>query len=150
MKNTLFFLLAISLLISCNEADIPSNAYSFDNKEWKSNETIPFNFKFSNATKGGNMALIVRNTTDYKYSNLIVEIEEIKPDETSSKKVYEILLSNTDGSWVGNKSGSIVENKFYFKKNASFQPGKYTYKVKHRIDNKIISDLLDVGMIYER
>lgn len=151
MKYIIFLLLIFGILNACSEGAKPSDAYSFENHSWPDDLVVPFEFEVTDTTNLYDIALILRNTTDYKYSNLFVQIKMVPPYGNSSTRIYEIPIANPDGSWIGTKSGSLVENKFRLKKDTRFPfLGKYKFEVKHLITDKEVKEVMDLSMMLRK
>ena len=113
--------------------------------------------------------LTLRTTTDYKYSNLWVFLNTKNPKGETTREPVEIAVTNPDGSWVGNKTGTIVETEVVFirSKDGQFEvfdrpgypprmlkcslaeAGKYNFMVEQGITQMTIDEVLDLTLLVE-
>lgn len=96
-----------------------------------------------------NFTLLLRTTTDYAYSNLWIFLKTEAPDGTTAREPFEIKLANPDGSWIGNKTGTIVETALYFKERKLPMKGKYVFTVEQGITSIQVNEVLDVSFLVE-
>lgn len=134
-------------IISCNNNEIPAGAYSFKNHIWSVDNVVKFEFDLEDTVGIYDYVLILRNTTDYLYSNLYVNIEEFPPYGENIKTRHEIPIANPDGSWIGVKSGSIIENKYLIKRSSAPFIGNYKFEIQHAITDENVEELLDLTMV---
>jgi gliding motility-associated lipoprotein GldH len=144
-KIGVFFCLAF--LISCENAPIFEKSYVFENKEWKQNVKPSFIVDIKDATKEYDFVLTLRTTTEYKFSNLWIYMNTQTPNKESARESFEIKITNPDGSWIGKKTGTIVENSLNFKRRKLPLKGKYTFILEQGITDSKIDQVLDIGLV---
>lgn len=149
MRNSWLFIGLIAICFSCGKTPYYEKSVSFDNKTWTRNLKPSFKVDIKNINEEYNFTLSLRTTTDYKYSNLWVFLKTEAPDGTSAREPFEILLANPDGSWVGNKSGTIVETPLYFKKRKLPLKGTYKFTIEQGITNSEVDEVLDISFIVD-
>jgi len=149
IRNSWIFIGLIAICFSCGKAPFYEKSVSFDGKEWKRDLKPVFNVKIDNIDQAYDFTLSLRTTTDYKYSNLWIFLKTEAPDGTSAREPFEIVLANPDGSWVGNKSGTIVETPLYFKKRKLPLKGNYKFTVEQGITNSEVKEVLDISFIVD-
>jgi hypothetical protein len=68
------------------------------------------------------------------------------PNGYTDKDTLEFILAEPDGKWVGESSGTIVENQFLIARGGSFSnSGKYTFKIQHAMREPDLPEIVDVG-----
>ncbi len=144
-KVGVFFCLAF--LISCESAPTFEKSYVFENKEWKQNVKPSFTVDIKDATKEYDFVLTLRTTTEYKFSNLWIYMNTQTPNKESARESFEIKITNPDGSWIGKKTGTIVENSLNFKRRKLPLKGKYTFILEQGITDSKIDQVLDIGLV---
>ncbi len=149
MRNSFFAALCVFLLVSCGEQPMYEKVYSFEGKEWKQDVKPEYVVKVNDISKEYDFTLSLRTTTDYKYNNLWVFMKTISPDGTTAREPFEIHITNPDGSWIGNKTGTIVETPLYFKRRKLPQAGEYTFIIEQGITESVIDEVLDLGFRVE-
>ena len=142
--------LALSLvLISCGEAPFYDKAYSFEDREWAQDVKPSYEVDIEDFNKEYDFTLSLRTSTDYSYSNLWVFMKTITPDGATAREPFEIKITKTDGSWVGEKSGSIVTTKLYFKKRKLPMKGKYKFIIEQGITQSKVGEVHDLTLQVE-
>lgn len=148
-KLGLFFFLLL-LFGSCTEAPFYEKVYSFDNMEWLQEVKPEYNVEITDLEQEYDFTLSLRVTTDYPYNNLWVFMKTETPDGTTAREPFEIIISNPDGSWVGNKTGTIIETPLYFKKRKLPQKGLYKFTLEQGITQSKVNEVLDLGFRIEK
>lgn len=139
----------LAFLVSCGEQPLYEKVYSFKNNEWDQNVKPKYAINIQDLSKEYDFTLTLRTTTDYKYNNLWVFMKTKSPDGTVAREPFEIKITNPDGSWIGNKTGTIVEAPLYFKRRKMPLKGKYTFTIEQGITESKIDEVLDLGFRVE-
>ena len=77
-------------------------------------------------------------------------MKSIAPDGSTGREPYEIHITNPDGSWIGNKTGSLVETELTFKSRKLPQKGKYTFIIEQGITESKVKEITDIGFRVEK
>jgi len=136
-------------LSSCGETPLFEKVYSFENREWPQDVKPIYEVKIEDVDKEYNFILSLRTTTDYKYSNLWVFMKTDSPDGNSAREPFEIKITDENGAWIGNNTGSIVETSLYFEKRMLPLEGTYTFTLEQGITASEIDEVLDLGLRVE-
>ena len=140
-------LLSLAFLISCESAPTFEKSYVFENKEWKQDVKPSFIVDIKDPSKEYDFVLTLRTTTEYKYSNLWIYMNTKTPNGEKAREPFEIKITNPDGSWIGKKTGTIVENSLNFKRRKLPLKGKYTFILEQGITESKIDQVLDIGLV---
>jgi gliding motility-associated lipoprotein GldH len=105
-----------------------------------------FTVVIEDTTQVYDFEFFLRNTTDYNYSNLFIFLNSTAPDGSDGRRSYEIEIVDEQGQWIGQKSGTLVENILPFKRRKFPLKGKYTFKLELGVTEKEMTDLMDVGL----
>ncbi|MFT5858258.1 MAG: gliding motility-associated lipoprotein GldH [Flavobacteriaceae bacterium] len=143
LRNSLFLALGL-LLFSCGEVPLFEEVYSFEEREWGQDVKPSYEVEIDDIDKSYDFTLSLRTSTDYAYSNLWVFMKTITPDGATAREPFEIQVTNDDGSWVGEKSGSVVTTKLYFKERKLPMKGKYKFIIEQGITQSKIGDVHDL------
>ena len=143
-RNKFLFVFVAITLLSCSEAPFYEKAYSFDNKEWKQDLKLKFEVDIIDIDKEYDFVLSFRTTTDYNYNNLWFFMKTEAPDGSNSREPFEVKISNPDGSWIGTKTGSIVEIPLVFARRKLPLKGKYKFVIEQGITESKVDEILDV------
>jgi len=139
----LFFSLII-ILFSCGEKPMYTKAVSFKNNTWNVDQKPEFEVTIDDTSKAYNFRLILRTTTDYAYNNLWIFLKTVAPDGAEGREPYQIRIANEDGSWIGNKSGSMVETELSFAARKLPLKGKYKFIVEQAITKEEVDEVTDL------
>jgi gliding motility-associated lipoprotein GldH len=169
-RNSLIGILALLLLWSCEQPAFYERSYTFKRNTWEQNVKPRFVVDLKELDKEHVFVLTLRTTTDYKYSNLWVFLNTKNPKGETTREPVEIAVTNPDGSWVGKKTGTIVETEVVFirSKDGQFEvfdrpglpprmlkcsladAGKYTFMVEQGITQTAIDEVLDLTLLVEK
>lgn len=149
MRNIFALLLLAGIFVSCAEQPYFDKVYSFKNNEWDQRVKPHFTVDIKDINKEYNFVITLRTTTDYKYSNLWVYMSTTTPDGKKAREPFQIFITNPDGTWIGSKTGTVVENYLQFKKRKLPMKGKYTFTLEQGITDQKIDEVLDIGFNVE-
>lgn len=71
-------------------------------------------------------------------------MKTITPDGTVAREPFEIVITNDDGSWVGEKSGSVVTTPLYFRSRKLPKPGEYKFVIEQGITESKVDEVHDL------
>lgn len=135
MLNKVLYFLIVALLVSCNSNTVVSDSKSLENN-WNKNDIIEFEIPQLDSLQLYNVFLNIRNSNDYKYSNLFLIARIDFPHGKSIVDTLEYKMAQPDGTWLGTGIGSIKENKLWYKEKVSFtEEGIYTLRIEHATRN---------------
>jgi gliding motility-associated lipoprotein GldH len=147
VKANLFLGVCVAFLLnSCSETPTYEKSYAFDNKEWAQNVKPSFTIDIQDIEKEYDFIITLRTTTDYKYSNLWIYLNTTTPDGKKAREPFEIKTTNPDGSWIGKKTGTIVEHSLYFKRRKLPLKGRYVFVLEQGITDSKVDQVLDIGL----
>lgn len=150
IRNKIVSIVVGSMLVSsCVEAPTFEKSYAFEDEQWDQKVKPSFTLEIKDIEKEYDFVLTVRTTTDYKYSNLWIYWNTATPDGEKAREPFEIKITNPDGSWIGKKTGTIVENSLYFKRRKMPVKGKYIFVLEQGITSSKIDEILDVSLLVQ-
>lgn len=109
-----------------------------------------FNVDIQDTSNAYNFIFTLRTTTEYKYSNLWIYLNTSTPDGQKVREPFEIKITNPDGTWIGKKTGTIVENTIYFRNKKMPRTGKYLFTLEQGITESLIDEVMDISLIVEK
>ena len=127
------FLLCVCLF-SCDSKSVFDD-YKTVPDVWGKNEVISFNVKAPDTINAYHLFVNLRNTNEYKYSNLFLIVEMDYPNGKINKDTLEYKMAKPNGELLGTGLASVKENKLWYK--GYQQPfvfnesGEYTIKIQH-------------------
>ena len=127
-------LMVILSLASCDSNRVFDEYKSVPN-EWDKDNKIEFKVTPPDTTKAYNLFVNLRNTEDFKYSNLFLIAELNYPNGKTIKDTLEYKMANPDGTFLGDGFTDIKENKLWYKGYKEpfvfEEKGEYTIYLQH-------------------
>lgn len=154
MRNAIcLFVLCVGVM-SCNNNIVHSEYKAVEGAVWNKENSLEFSFSEIDSLQEYNVFINVRNDEKFPYSNLFLIASLNTPAGKVIKDTLEYTMAMPDGTWLGKGSGSIKENKLWFKENIVFSnSGVYTIEVSHAMrKNGAVSGIIglegitDVGI----
>lgn len=148
-------LCAIALIIaatsSCGDQPYFMETISFAGQKWTHNTIPEFKVNFEGDTSSYDVIFTFRTSTDYAYNNLWIYLTTEGPmcpsigNKTTffGRKAKELKIAKPNGEWLGQKSGTFIENKLYYIRS-KFCKGTYTFKLEQGITMKKMQNIADV------
>lgn len=140
-------ILAIALfatLISCGGSPLYTETVAFPNNTWTLENKPQFTVDIPDTSKFYSVDVTVRTTTDYAYNNMWFFLHAKTPGGQTGREPVEIKIGNPDGSWIGEKSGTIVTTSVHFNHRKFPQKGKYFFTLEQGITEKEINEVIDI------
>lgn len=137
--------IGLFLLASCGGTPLYTKSYSFRNNEWKQEVKPVFKVNIPDTTNFYNITITLRTTTDYAYNNLWFFLHSSTPKGQTGREPIEVTIANPDGSWAGEKSGTVVETHLTFKHRKFPQKGWYTFTFEQGITEKTAKEVMDLS-----
>jgi gliding motility-associated lipoprotein GldH len=133
-------------LYSCGETPHYDKTYSFDNKTWEQRVKPKFSVDIKDTTKVYDFIITLRTTTSYSFNNLWVFLNTKTPSGIEGREPFQIRIANPDGSWIGRKSGTVVENQLIFRARKFPEKGKFNFEIEQGITDESVDEVLDIGL----
>jgi len=151
LKNTikLFIIFAILPVVfySCNTNIVIDQNISLPQEGWHKNDAVTFNVNINDSINSFKFKLNIRNTTDYRYSNLYLFLITELPNGNISRDTIECMLANNEGKWLGKGWGNIKENNIILKSNLRFPlTGNYRFLLQQAMRVDTLKGINDIGL----
>ncbi|MEO8773972.1 MAG: gliding motility lipoprotein GldH [Gelidibacter sp.] len=128
-------LTTVFLVLSCDSNQIFDEYKSVPN-QWNKDTLISFTVTPPDSTKFYNLFINVRNTNDYKFSNLFLIAEMNFPHGKTIKDTLEYQMAKPDGAFIGEGFTDVKENKLWYKEGVKFDEiGEYNITIQHAMRN---------------
>ncbi len=125
------FMLLYICLCSCDSNGV-FDEYKTVPNVWNKGDIVNFKVQAPDSTNAYDLFVNVRNTKDYKYSNLFLIVEMDFPHGKIIKDTLEYKMANVDGELLGVGLTGIKNNKLWYKEGVVFnESGEYTVKIQH-------------------
>lgn len=145
-------ILALGLLTSCADGDvILEDTTPMAGQNWNSNDTVVFMFDIEDTVGYFDFYMNLRTTTSYEYSNCFVFATLVSPTMYAVDTINIPLADPSSGRWLGEVSGSMVENHVLFMKNVRFhEVGEYGIKFVQGMRDEPLGEISDVGLTIKK
>lgn len=135
MSKFIFLLAFITLFVACDSNIVVSKNKTVSGV-WNKEEVINFEIPELDSLKTYNVFVNIRNTNNYRYSNIFLIVEMNFPHGKVITDTLEYKMANPDGTWLGTGIGSVKENKLWYKENVSFhEEGNYKINISQAVRN---------------
>lgn len=160
-KNSFWIILfGCAFVCSCDSNRVFDEYKSVPN-QWHKDSIISFNVIPPDSTNNYNLFVNLRNTNEYKYSNLFLIVEMDYPNGKIQKDTLEYKMADPNGKLLGKGFTDVKENKLWYKGfDRPFvfnESGEYKIKIQHAmrkngqvngIDN--LEGITDIGFRIEK
>lgn len=154
MRSLLCYFMVVFTLAACTTKVIKSEYRSIDDGVWNKDSVLQFSVEKMDTVQAHDIFINIRNDNTFPYSNLFIIAALTSPEGEVVKDTLEYTMAEPDGSWLGKGSGTIKENKLWYKENIVFaSSGVYTIEVSQAMrKNGTVSGIIglegitDVGI----
>lgn len=155
MKKNHFFTLAffflLLLVVSCNFGVLVDRNKKIPDATWKSSDIIKFSVNIPDTIQVYNFFINIRNSSDYKYSNIFLFLKTFYPNRMFSVDTVECTLADDSGKWLGRQRGKLIDNRILFRQGVRFrQTGTYCFEFEQAMREPELSGIEDVGIRIEK
>jgi gliding motility-associated lipoprotein GldH len=148
---SILFAVGVFFLFSCDPNRVYEKNIAIDNGVWNKDSVVSFVMDIEDTLQPYNFYINIRNSTDYRYSNLYLFIDTYFPDETHARDTLEFILAGTDGKWFGKGFGKIKESTVLLRRGVRFpMSGKYRFTMEQAMRTENLEGIEDVGMRIEK
>ncbi|WNM19740.1 gliding motility lipoprotein GldH [Flavobacterium capsici] len=133
LKNSLLLALLFLCFISCDKKRVFDEYKSVGNS-WHKDSIVTFELPELDKDKTYDLFLNVRDNDDYPFNNLFVIVSLEQPDKKIKVDTLEYVMTNPDGTLLGEGFSDIKESKLFYKGNEKFdQKGVYKVHIKQAV-----------------
>ena len=153
MRKKINLLVIVTMLLlgftSCDADTIYESNQNFENNTWTYEDAKEFSFEIKDSATLAKVSLNFRNTIDYQYSNIYMYLHMTYPNGYEHTDTLEFFIAQPNGKWLGECTGTVVENKALIAQGRFNDPGIYTYKIEQAMFNDGLEEMLDIGLKVE-
>jgi len=144
--NRLIVCLCLLLAVGCSSNSLVDVNLEIPENNWTYAKNVKAVIEVKDSSVAYNLAFKMRNTSDYRYSNIYI-LMRLKGTSLSKSTRYQFQLANGDGQWLGKGSGDLYSNTFYLLKNFRFpSKGKYELAIEQNMRDNPLLGISDVGL----
>jgi gliding motility-associated lipoprotein GldH len=145
--NRLIVVCFITLgITSCDSDIIYTENQPVDNNVWSYDDPKTFSFDMKEDTVPVKIFINLRTTTDYPYSNIFMYLTSDFPNGYHDQDTLEFFLARPNGEWLGEVSGSVIENTALITKGYLTTKGKYNFTLEQAMYEDSLPEIIDVGI----
>ncbi len=159
MTYKLSILLIFLLIFQACQNNVVFNQYiPIKKTNWHNGQVVAIEIPIQDTVSMYNLYINLRNTKNYKYSNLYLIARMSFPDNQQVTDTLEYEMTDAKGKFLGSGFSELKENKLFYKEKIRFaKPGKYLFEVKQamRKRNEVesidpLEGISDVGLSMEK
>ncbi len=132
--TALFGILICACFFSC-DSDAVFDQYKNVPNKWHKDDLVSFKFNAPDTLSPYNLYINLRNTNDYKYSNLFLITELSYPNGKTLVDTLEYKMAKPNGELLGEGFTDVKENKLWYKGYEEpfvfKELGEYNFTVQH-------------------
>lgn len=145
-RSWIYWLVIVFIFQSCGTSSVYENATNFQNENWSSDSAKVFNFEI-NDDGNYDVLYLVKNRTDYPFSNLYLSSDLRNESTLVSKELQEVTLFHPKtGKPYGKGFGGVMEHKFYSLRNQKLSKGNYSLRLNHYMREQNLDGLISIGI----
>jgi gliding motility-associated lipoprotein GldH len=143
--------LAIMTLCGCSRNRLFEEKVDITDNRWNAGDFVRFTFQVPDTSYPCDLYLMVRNTTEYDYSNLYLFLHTTLPDSTVAADTIDLNLARPDGKWLGKGIGKFRDSKILLMPGFRFpKTGTYRLEIEQAMRESSISGISAIGLRIEK
>ncbi len=151
LKQVVLSLSLLVFLASCDTGRVYEENVSIPDGLWNQDQAVEFKIPIEDTLSYHDLYLNIRNTGQYKYSNLFLFVNTFLPDGRRARDTVEVILAEQDGKWKGTGIGDLWDNQVLFKQSFRFPvAGEYRVQIIQAMRVNVLSDIVDAGIRIEK
>lgn len=149
MNKLIYLMLFSFFLTSCEKNVFYQDTRRITDEKWLTTQPCNFTVGVADTHHSYNFFVDIRNTSDYKYSNLFLFLHTYYPGGTTSIDTLECTLAQPDGKWLGTGFGRIKYLRIPLKQAVRFpRAGTYKFTIYQAMRGDV-KGIVDVGFRIE-
>lgn len=150
MRIFFLIILASFLFSSCDSNRVFETYSKIPDKVWNKDNIVKIDAMIEDTISLHNVYINIRNSGNYKYSNLFIFLEA-KGSANSFKDTIDCILADETGRWLGDGIGDLWDSQYLIRKNVRFpNSGKYTFYLQQGMRNDNLEEISDIGIRIEK
>ena len=109
--NRFIVFMFILLLSGCANNNLADVNMELPENNWTYAKSVSTTIEIKNPSLAYNISFKMRNTADYRYSNIYV-VMRLKGNSLSKSTRYQFQLAKANGEWLGKGSGDLYSKTF--------------------------------------
>lgn len=155
--SNIAIVLMLFLVLSC-DSNAVFDKYQSVSTSWNKEDVVNFKINAPDSLNPYNLFVNVRNTNDYKFSNLYLIVQMKFPHGKTITDTLQYEMTEKNGAWLGQGLSAVKENKLWYKEGVIFKEnGTYDVTIQHAMRNNgdvngvvNLEGITDVGFRIEK
>lgn len=147
--NNILKLLVFALGLAFYGCDSSAVVNSFDEVpggQWEYKQTFSTEAEITDTAISYDLALNVRHSSDYEFSNLFLVLKVKHPDGHELSQRVSVMLQDPSGKWYGKGFSSVKEARVPITTVRFPKKGKYTFTIQQNMRLNPLKGIEDVGL----
>ncbi|WP_118193457.1 gliding motility lipoprotein GldH [Albibacterium indicum] len=145
-KTIWLYTLVFCGLIACKDQPLIDQNKNITERRWFREQEQYFTVKVDQPATSYDLFLNLRNSIDFQFSDLYLQIQQKNPDSSRFNYSVKIKMTNGEGLWRGNGSGTIYSQQVRFLSDYQFpDSGTYIFSIKQNMRANPVEGIHDVG-----
>lgn len=121
--------------------------HSFDSAGWAYGDSLKFSPEIDDSICTGVLAVCLRHTNAYPYSNLWLELQYAVDDSTTARDTLQIQLADEFGRWHGKGSGVSLQLADTVRRDFKLLNGK-PMQLRHIMRADTLREIEQIGVSF--
>jgi len=137
----------VTMLHACNYNSLYDENIAVNENGWYKDDLAKFEVTVTDTLQLYDFYIHVRNTVDYRYSNLYIFMETRFPNNNMSRDTLEFILADFEGKWLGKGWGPVKENTALISADMRFPlAGIYEFKIQQAMRQDTLKGIKNIGI----
>lgn len=146
MRRIVVAVVSVALLWACSSRMETGQFRPVDAKGWLYGDTVRFDIESADSMLHGDVAVVVRHTAAYPYSNIWLEISHKQCDSVVTDTAN-IVLADDFGNWQGRGAGLSFQRVDTVLRDVTIECPA-TIGVRHIMRVDVLTDIEQLGVIF--
>jgi gliding motility-associated lipoprotein GldH len=135
-----------SLVRCSSDSENNLNSVEIPKRQWSQKFKPSLSVKVTDSTKVYDVILTVRVTTDYPFNNLWMYLTLDGPSGKIDRQPLEVSVTNAQGQWQGQKTGSLVALRKLVSIMNHPKLGTYKYTFEQGATEEVLPEVMDLSL----
>lgn len=146
-KSSLWLIWVLAVFFfSCTSNHLVDVNQSVTDNNWLYAKSLKTKFEIKDTTALYGLSFKIRNTVDYRYSNIYVLVR-LKGQGINKTTRFQFQMADSNGQWTGKGSGDLFMNTFTLFKDFRFpKSGIYEFEIEQNMRDNPLTGISDVGL----
>lgn len=146
IRLTLWIVVCIAFATACVNSNETGEFHPIDASGWQYGDTLTYRLESPDSMWHGDIAIVVRHSASYPYSNLWLELSYPPTDSIGADSIN-IVLADDLGNWYGRGLGLSYQHIDTVIRNISLTaPAELS--LRHIMRNDRLTDIEQIGIIF--